>query len=103
MFLWSISIAAVATLAGYVATHLKYASGLEGYPLTQTLHLVSPKIEVSVTAGVNREAAALAREGGRYRNLFARNRGPRVAAMGIERHRLRRRLLLVEIPAGTSS
>jgi hypothetical protein len=43
--LWSIGVAAVAALAGYVATHVKYAVGLEGYSLAQTLHLASPKMK----------------------------------------------------------
>jgi hypothetical protein len=44
-FLWSVGIAAVAGLAGYVATHVQYAVGLEGYSLAKTLHLVSPKMK----------------------------------------------------------
>jgi uncharacterized protein (DUF2235 family) len=44
-FLWSVGVATVAALAGYVATHVKYAVSLEGYSLAQTLHLASPKMK----------------------------------------------------------
>lgn len=44
-FVWSVAAAAAAAVAGYVATHLKHATGLEGYSVMQTLHLVAPKME----------------------------------------------------------
>jgi uncharacterized protein (DUF2235 family) len=44
-FLWSIGITAVTALVGYVATHVKYAVDLDGYPFISTLHLVSPKMK----------------------------------------------------------
>jgi uncharacterized protein (DUF2235 family) len=44
-FLWSVAAAAAAAVAGYVTTHLKYATGLEGYSVMQTLHLVAPKMK----------------------------------------------------------
>jgi hypothetical protein len=44
-FLWSVAAAAAVAVAGYVATHLKYAAGLEGYSVMQTLHLVAPKMK----------------------------------------------------------
>jgi uncharacterized protein (DUF2235 family) len=43
--LWSIGVAATGALIGYIATHLKYAVGLQEYSLAQTLHLVSPKMK----------------------------------------------------------
>lgn len=45
VFMGLLTTALVATAAGYVATHLKYAVGLEGYPFWKTLHLVSPKMK----------------------------------------------------------
>ena len=45
VFFCSIGIAAIAALVGYVATHLKYAVGLDGYSLIKTLHVVSPKMK----------------------------------------------------------
>lgn len=44
-FLWTIGAVAIATMVGYLATHLKYATGLEGYSFIQTLHLVAPKMK----------------------------------------------------------
>lgn len=44
-FIFSIGIATVAALVGYIVTHVKYAVGLEGYSLIKTLHLVSPKMK----------------------------------------------------------
>jgi uncharacterized protein (DUF2235 family) len=44
-FLWSVAAVAAAAVAGYVATHLKYATDLEDYPVMQTLHLVAPKMK----------------------------------------------------------
>jgi uncharacterized protein (DUF2235 family) len=43
--LWTAAGAAVAAGIGYVATHLKYAAGLPGYSMRQTLHLASPKMK----------------------------------------------------------
>jgi uncharacterized protein (DUF2235 family) len=40
-----VGAAAIATVLGYVATHVKYAVGLPGYPFLKTLHLVSPKMK----------------------------------------------------------
>jgi hypothetical protein len=44
-FLWSIGIVAVAAIIGYIATHLKYATGLKDHPLLATVHLAAPKIQ----------------------------------------------------------
>ena len=43
--LWTASAAAVAAGIGYVATHLKYAVGLSGFSLRETIHLASPKMK----------------------------------------------------------
>jgi hypothetical protein len=45
-FQWMLGAAAVATALGYVATHVKYAFGLEGHPFLRTLYLVSPKMKL---------------------------------------------------------
>jgi uncharacterized protein (DUF2235 family) len=44
-FLWlSVASAAIAAI-GYAATHVKYATGLEGYSFWRTVHLAAPKMK----------------------------------------------------------
>lgn len=44
-FLGTLAIATVAAGIAYVATHVKYATGLPGYSFLRTLHLASPKMK----------------------------------------------------------
>ncbi len=44
-FFWAMGVAALAALVGYVATHVKFATGLKDYSFLQTLHLAAPKMQ----------------------------------------------------------
>jgi uncharacterized protein (DUF2235 family) len=44
-FFWMAGLTTAAAVIGYIATHLKFARGLEGYSLRETLHLARPKME----------------------------------------------------------
>ncbi|MHC2676953.1 uncharacterized protein (DUF2235 family) [Bradyrhizobium diazoefficiens] len=44
-FFWSMGVAALAALVGYVATHVKFATGLKDHSFLQTLHLAAPKMQ----------------------------------------------------------